>query len=65
MMIQIDFFINESPKKPNENTKKLIDREYIKGDSLLISKRFMQKKLYTKYDRKIWIVKHVIISIYY
>jgi hypothetical protein len=25
----------------------------------------MQKKLYTKYDRKIWIVKHVIISIYY
>jgi hypothetical protein len=52
-MIQIDFFINESPKKPNENTKKLIDREYIKGDSLLISKRFMQKKLYTKYDRKI------------
>ncbi len=40
-MIQIEFFINESPKKTNENIKNLIDHEYIKGDSLLISKRFM------------------------
>ncbi len=45
MMIQIEFFINEYPKKTNENIKNLIDHEYIKGDSLLISKRFMQNKI--------------------
>ncbi len=46
MMIKIKIFINESPKKINENIKNLIDHEYIKGDSHLISRRFMQKYFY-------------------
>jgi hypothetical protein len=46
MMIKIKIFINESPKKINENIKNLIDHEYMKGDSRLISRRFMQKYFY-------------------
>ncbi len=45
-MIKIKIFINESPKKINENIKNLIDHEYMKGDSRLISRRFMQKYFY-------------------
>jgi hypothetical protein len=45
MMFQIEYLINESLKKTNEQITNLINYEYIKG-SFLINRRFMQRFIY-------------------
>jgi choline kinase len=40
-MFQIEFLINESPKKTNEKITNLINREYMEG-SFLFNRKFMR-----------------------
>jgi hypothetical protein len=67
--MQIEFLINEFSKKINERIiiddlidANLIDREYI-NKSFLFNRKFMQKAFHIFMIGKIWIVKHIIISI--
>jgi hypothetical protein len=62
--MQIEFLINEFFLKINERITidDLIDSEYI-NKSFLFNRKFMQKAFHIFMIGKIWIVKHIIISI--
>jgi hypothetical protein len=51
-----------SLQKNNEKITNFFDHEYI-GRSFLFNTRFMQRSFLYIYDKKTWIVKHVVISI--